>query len=1506
MNSTSNIQNVASPYKGLAPYDITDKDNFFGREREAQILIGKLFSYNVTLLFAGTGVGKSSLLRAAVIPVLMGKSGLDVVYYADWVREPVEGLKGEVRKTLMENEKISGRELKGVEELHPFLETCTAYSSEPLILMLDQFEELFRYHAQSGRLTAFIEQIVGVINDKDLPLSVVFAIREDFLAELNVFKGRIPGLFDNYYRLERLRISQARDAIAKPAQQAGFSYQAGLVDKILQDLTKREQAGQSGMRALQRPDEGQEHFVEPPYLQIVCQKLWQQDYKNPQKMLTLNTYEALEGAENIVRAHVESVMGELTLREQSLAFEMFQYLVTSRGTKMAYRDEDLADTLGVPQKQVRPILEHLEQARILRRDNRPDGLWYELYHDVFAEIIRSWTEQFQGEQDRYIYSQITTAVREWKQQGEDENALLKGGLLSQAEEWGKEKQHEEALSVDEQTFLKLSLKKYYRGVWLRRGIVAVITLFAIIATVGVWYANKQKNEAEYRKEQAIIAEENAEKAQQKAERQTRIAQARQLAAQAQVTFDKYPQRSLLLAIEAIKSTVRQDEPRVPEAEQALRDVLAKTGGIGLSGHEGWITAVAVSPDNRYLITGSDDNTARLWDLQAEDVAQSAVVLRGHEGAIRAVAVSPDNRYLITGSRDDTARLWDLQAEDVAQSAVVLREHEGAIDAVAVSPDNRYLITGSQDRTARLWDLQAENVAASAVALRGHEGAIDAVAVSPDNRYLITGSRDGTARLWELQAENVADSAVVLHGHEGAIYAVAVSPDNRYLITGSGDRTARLWDLQAEDVAASAVVLRGHEDTILALVVSPDNRYLITSTSSWDRTARLWDLQAEDVAASAVALRGHEGPIWAVAVSPDNRYLITGRGDGTARLWDLQAEDVAASAVVLRGHEGPIWAVAVSPDSRYLITGSFDDTARLWDLQAEDVADSAVILRGHEWGIGAVAVSPDSRYLITGSGDNTARLWDLQAEDVAQSAVVLRGHKGAIRAVAVSPDTRYLITGSGDTTVRLWDLQAEDVTDSAVVLRGHEGPIWAVAVSPDTRYLITGSQDGSARLWNLQAEDVAQSAVVLHGHEGDNTAVAVSPDTRYLITGSQDDPARLWDLQAEDVAASAVVLHGHEGSIDAVAVSPDIRYLIIGSSDDTARLWDLQAKDVAQSAVVLRGHEESITAVAVSPDTRYLITGSWDTTARLWDLQAEDVADSAVVLRGHERRITAIAVSPDNRYLITGSADDTARLWTLRTEDLLAAGCRIAGRNLSYTEWEQYFRGIEYALPCSELPVHPSLLSEGRKLARSGDIDGAVRIFQRAVELDPGLKTEVTKWLLEQGKELAKQGKIQDAVAKFTEANTFDPELQIDPQTEAQKWRAKGLIEEGEKLARQGKVQETLAAYAQAQTLDPTLEISAGYWNNLCWFGSVYGYAAEVMDACERAVELAPESGGRRDSRGLARALTGDIEGAIEDFKFFVEWTNNEKAKAQRQQWVKALQAGENPFTPELLEELRGE
>jgi tetratricopeptide (TPR) repeat protein len=187
-------------------------------------------------------------------------------------------------------------------------------------------------------------------------------------------------------------------------------------------------------------------------------------------------------------------------------------------------------------------------------------------------------------------------------------------------------------------------------------------------------------------------------------------------------------------------------------------------------------------------------------------------------------------------------------------------------------------------------------------------------------------------------------------------------------------------------------------------------------------------------------------------------------------------------------------------------------------------------------------------------------------------------------------------------------------------------------------------------------------------------------------------------------------------------------------------------------------------------------------------------------------------------------------------------------------------------------------------------------------------TDLSKILMRQGNDLARQEKVEEAVAKFQQALQYDSTLNLNPELEARRLAAPTLIEKGKELVQEGKVEEAIAAYAEAQTFDPTLEIYAEAWNSLCWFGSLHRQAANpnVMAGCEKAVELEPENGGCRDSRGLARALTGNIEGAIEDFQAYIAWINNEEQKLQRQRWIDVLLAGENPFTPEEIETLWGQ
>ncbi|WP_424102501.1 hypothetical protein [Moorena producens] len=145
--------------------------------------------------------------------------------------------------------------------------------------------------------------------------------------------------------------------------------------------------------------------------------------------------------------------------------------------------------------------------------------------------------------------------------------------------------------------------------------------------------------------------------------------------------------------------------------------------------------------------------------------------------------------------------------------------------------------------------------------------------------------------------------------------------------------------------------------------------------------------------------------------------------------------------------------------------------------------------------------------------------------------------------------------------------------------------------------------------------------------------------------------------------------------------------------------------------------------------------------------------------------------------------------------------------------------------------------------------------------------------------------------------------ELEPDIKAKQLAALTKVEKGEKLAKEGKLTKALSLYKEAQQLDPNLEIYAKFWDSICWFGSLHGYAADVMDACEKAIVKAPKHKGYQCSRGLARALTGDTAGAISDFQAYVDWASNDQWKAKVQKWIDKLGAGKNPFTEEVLKDL---
>ena len=1322
---------VVDPNPYIGPRAFQMGERIYGREREASQLANLIIAERVVLLHSPSGAGKTSLIQAALIPKLV-KSKFQVLpavrvnldspnpisESAEYNRYVYSALLS-LEEGLPATQQVDAGRLAGM-SLSDYLSQRPGAEGGPgiQVLIFDQFEEILTLDPTDlAAKQEFFRQLGDALTAPKR--WALFSMREDHVAALDPYKLPVPSRFGNTFRLDLLGEEAARQAIQQPARQSGVEFEDAAAAKLVDDLR---------LLRVQQPDGTLEPqlgpHVEPVQLQVVCHRLWETSRPDSQRITQQDLAAFGQVDQSLVdeslaeyyTQRVAAVAAETGIGERRIREWFDRRLITEQGARGTVlmgkeRSGELANR----------AIQLLVDAYLVRGEKRGGATWFELSHDRLIGPVRvdnaAWFKAH--------LSLLQQRADVWKQQERPESLLLFGRELTQAQLWAQG--HEGELLPSEADFLASSQDKAARALRLRRRNQVIVVLGAVSMLLAVL---------------ALLALRQATFQRDEAQRLARVARSGQVAAQSQVALVEFPQRSMLLAVEALSVTLKANEPRRVSAEEALRAALTDPHGLPLRSHEKGINALTFSPDRRWLASGGENSIVRLWHADRADPSAASFVLRGHEKRITALAFSPDGQWLATGSEDQSVRLWDLRAPDPSVAPIILNGQGGDVTALAFSPDGQMLATGGLDGKGRLWDMRSLSPAAIPIVLPGHEGMILTLAFSQDGHWLATGSQDRTARLWDMSPGNRGATPLVLRGHEGLISNLAFSPDGRWLATGSRDKTARLWDLTVPDPTVQPVVLRGHGDWVNALAFSPDRHWL--ATGSGDKTARLWDLLADDKGANPVVLHGHTSWIGSLAFSPDGHWLATGSGDKTARLWDTRAAEPSAAPILLRGHEGRVNALAFSADGEWLATGGgdpaetgTDSIIRLWAVGAPDPNANPVVLRGHQDQVNALAFSPDGHWLVTGGGDpakdntdNAARLWEMGVISSAANPSLLSGHDRWIQTLAFSSDGRWLATGSGDNTARLWDMRAAGLNQAGPVLRGHEGPVWALAFSPDGRWLATGSQDATARLWDLRAADPATAPRVLRGHAELVTALAFSPDGRWLATGSRDKTARLWDMRSTDPTANPIELKGHLDSVAALAFSPDGRWLATGSWDKTIHLWDLHAANPSAHPRILRGHEDWVTALAFSPNGRWLATGSRDKTARLWDMRGDnpvgqarvlrghvgaittlafsrdghwlatgsedrtvglwdmhilDLVADPVLLRGHEGPITTLAFSPDERSLATGSKDHTARLWLLPLDELVSMACRSAGRDFTLEEWQQFFPGEAYHKTCAQSP-----------------------------------------------------------------------------------------------------------------------------------------------------------------------------------------------------------------------------
>ena len=527
----------------------------------------------------------------------------------------------------------------------------------------------------------------------------------------------------------------------------------------------------------------------------------------------------------------------------------------------------------------------------------------------------------------------------------------------------------------------------------------------------------------------------------------------------------------------------------------------------LTNHTGAVTAVAVTPDGQWAITGSWDRTVKVWDI-ARGVEEAS--LKGSTAGVTAVAVTPDGQKAVTGSWDGKVKVWDiLRRVEIAS----LGGHTGEVLAVAVTPDGQWAITGSWDGTAMVWGLvQGEEHRT----LRGHTAAVTAVVITPDGGGAVTGFRDGTVKVWDLARGLELQT---LRGHTAGITALALTLDGKFAFTGSwGERAVKVWDITR---GVEEATLRGHNAGITAVAVTTDGQKGVTW--SWDGTVKIWDW-ARGV--EHRTLRGHTAGVEAVVVTPDGQRAVTGSWDGTVNVWDIAG---GVEHRPLRDHTAGVEAIAVTLDGKQAVTGSWDGTVKVWDM-ARGVEHRTlrrnIALTGHTHWVTAIGVTSDGKQVATGTRDGTVNIWDMVR---GVKPLTLNANNGEVLAVAITPDGQQIVTGSADGTVNVWDITrgAEHRT-----LRGHAAGVSAVAVTPDGRQGITGSTDRTVKVWDFIQ---MKKEVTLRGHATRVGAVATTPDGQWALSGSWDGTVYAWSVAQRE---KRFILKGHTAEVTTVILTPD--------------------------------------------------------------------------------------------------------------------------------------------------------------------------------------------------------------------------------------------------------------------------------------------------------------------------------------------------------------------------------
>ncbi|MCC5656619.1 hypothetical protein LC608_06420 [Nostoc sp. XA010] len=1104
-----------------------------GRQQDVNRLIERITraDYKLTVIYGPSGVGKSSTLKAGLVPALKGKVigeripiPIVLSVYTDWLTVLISSLNQVLASTGI-SVNLDSTPTILLEKIR-----LAAERNYTIIIILDQFEEFFFISNLPTERIEFYQFFSECLNISYV--KIILSLREDYLHHLLEFerwsqKNSI-GLYDlgiinknildkdiRYY-LGKFSSQDAKAIIHSLTQRSHSELSDELINRLVQDLT------------------GELDEVHPIELQIVGAQL------QIENITTLGQYKLCGGSAKLVERWLGEVIKDCGQENEELTWKLLFELTDEKGTRPLKTKADLAaalvnnhdiDTISSFDIVGELILEILVGSGLVLRVREELGDRYQLVHDYLVEPIR--------QKNNY-------------------------GMLAELEKIKLEKTKAEVAQQLSQKQLNLVLQRRLREARIAGAVLAIMG--GTIA--GLWW-------------QADLQKRAAVRQTLRAERSESNLNISAIAAASEALFASNKEFDALL--ESLRAWRGLKQADVVQPDTRMRVVTALQQAVygvtevnRLEGHTDVVWGLAFSPDGQLLASGSLDKTVKLWrpdgtllqTLKGHTDAVNCVsfspdgqtlasasldktvqiwhknsvtggfdtkpykTLKGYGDGVYSVNFSPDGELLATGSKDKTVKLWRKDGSLVK----ILRGHQGPVNWVNFSPDGQFIVSSSDDKTLKIWRRDGSLV----TTLQGHQKAVTVAVFSPDGKLLASTGLDKTVKLWRRESNSTKDGFdfrlyKTLRQHPKAVWSLSFSSDSQKLASAGEDKTINLWSTNGTLLKT----FKGHSDYVVSLAFSPNNELL--ASGSYDKSVKLWSLDAP----TPSILQGHRKRVLSVAWSPNGQMLASGSRDRTVKLWQRYTSSGEVKTRLYKtlvGHTNQVTSVSFDPKGEMVASGSFDKTVKLWRLDGTLI----MTLHGHSDSVMSVNFSPDGQFLASASKDKTVKLWNREGKLLK----TLVGHQDSVNSVNFSHDSQVLASASDDQTVKLWQ------RDGTLLKTFSPFDSWVTGVSfsPTDELLASASWDNTVKVWR---RDGTLLKTLLKGYSDSVNAVTFSPNGELLAAASWDSTVKLWSRDGKLIKS----LNGHRAGVFSVSFSPDGQTLASASDDNTIILWNLNLDDL---------------------------------------------------------------------------------------------------------------------------------------------------------------------------------------------------------------------------------------------------------------------------------------------------------------------------------------------------------